>query len=110
MALKLAPWPGIEPGLFLINSQTPTPCLLSRNKNMSLQAYCPVRGDVCMFFCSKHSKTHLQSLSLCWSQHPLWIVCFRMPCIATRHDRVNTLPRSLTSALSLHVHVFCPPV
>lgn len=33
-----------------------------------------------------------------------------MPCIATRHDRVDTLPSSLTSALSPHVYVYCPPI
>jgi len=36
-------------------------------------------------------------------------VCFRMRCIATPHDRVDTLPRSLTNELSPHVHVSCPP-
>ena len=38
------------------------------------------------------------------------LVCFRIPSIATGYDRVNTLTRSLTSALSPHVHVSCPPV
>ena len=36
-------------------------------------------------------------------------MCFGIPSIATGYVRVDTLTRSLTSALSPHVHVSCPP-
>lgn len=43
-----------------------------------------------------HSKTHLvlpSRVGLAFSANIVFhYVCFRMPCIATRHDRVNTLP------------------
>jgi hypothetical protein len=38
------------------------------------------------------------------------LVCFRIPSISRRYDRVSTLPRSLTNAFSPQVHVSCPPV
>jgi hypothetical protein len=38
------------------------------------------------------------------------LVCFRIPSISRRYDRVSTLPRSLTNAFSPHVHVSCPPI
>ena len=57
----------------------------------------PSEGYV-LFFCSKHSKTYYQSViaKLSLSDYHVYpivhVVCFRMPCIATRHDRVDTLP------------------
>ena len=50
-----------------------------------------------------HSKTHLvlpSRVGLAFSANIVFhYVCFRMPCIATRHDRVHTLP----SDFSLYV-------
>ena len=65
-----------------------------RNKKLSLQhkhSEC-----LCDVLCSKHSKMYYIVPTLCLLGLLSVAIHFRMPCIATRHDRVDTLPSDFT--------------